>query len=372
MKKPKILFIHNTAMWYRIPFFKQLAQKYDIHLVFTHFDVISSIYNSSNSHNIKGLEDVKYTILENDKKGNAKNLKNILKEDYDIIVGGSWDSIPELKETLKISRYAKKHNIPFIIWREDWDWRRPNSLKQKTLNQIIKHLTHKADMILVPGSIHEKYFQKLGVKPENITIMPNVSNIEGYNDKIQKTNTTKTILYVGRLIKRKGVVYLLKAYNKLRKKHENTKLIIIGEGEEEKYLKNYTSIHKIPDVTFTGKIPNNELKNYYQKANITVVPSIDEQMADPWVFILNEAMYYSTPIIATDAVGAAYDMIDGNGYMVKQRNSEKLYEAMDKIISDEKLEDEMSKRSKEIIDKKYQYKNMTDAFNKAVNKVLKN
>ncbi|WP_304123439.1 glycosyltransferase family 4 protein [Methanosphaera cuniculi] len=370
-EKLKILFIHNTAMWYRIPFFKQLALDYDLHLVFTHFDVISSIYNSTSSRNIKGLEDVNYTILENDKKGNAQNLDKILKDDYDVIIGGSWDSIAELKETIKISRYAHKHNIPFIIWREDWDWKRPNNIKQKILDKTIKHLTQKADQILVPGSIHKQYFQKLGVKPENITIMPNVSNIKGYNPDITQNTDVKTILYVGRLIKRKGVIYLIKAFKKLHEKHENVKLIIVGEGDEEKTLKKYIKDHQIPDITFTGKIPNNQLKDYYQMANLVVVPSTDDEMGDPWVFILNEAMYYSNPVIATDAVGAAYDMIEDNGYMVKQRNPDELYIKMDEIISNPEIEESMSKKSKEIIDKKYQYKNMINAFNDAVKKVKK-
>ena len=65
MEKTKILFTHNTAMWYRLPFFKQLAKIYDLDLVFTHINVISDVYESDISSKIKGLEDVDYTILDN-------------------------------------------------------------------------------------------------------------------------------------------------------------------------------------------------------------------------------------------------------------------------------------------------------------------
>ena len=57
--------------------------------------------------------------------------------------------------------------------------------------------------------------------------------------------------------------------------------------------------------------------------------------------------------------------------MVKQRNPDELYIKMDEIISNPKIEESMSKKSKEIIDKKYQYKNMTNAFDNAIKKVKK-
>ena len=49
MEKTKILFTHNTAMWYRLPFFKQLAKIYDLDLVFTHINVMaySERYNNN-------------------------------------------------------------------------------------------------------------------------------------------------------------------------------------------------------------------------------------------------------------------------------------------------------------------------------------
>ncbi|MCI5867706.1 MAG: glycosyltransferase family 4 protein [Methanosphaera sp.] len=366
--KTKILFMHNTAMWYRIPFFQKIADMYDLDLVFTHFDVISSIYNESSDHKIKGLEDVNYEII------NEKHKQTIAKKamgDYDVIVAGSWDTLGELIETIIVFTISKLRRKPMLIWREDWDWKKNDNIKEKLLTCIIKFLTRNCSGMIVPGSIHKEYFLKLGVKDENIQIMPNVSNIKGCDENITKSKTHKKIVYVGRLIKRKGVIYLIKAYKQLRCELDDIELIIIGEGDEEKSLKEYIKQNNICDVTFTGKIDNQDLKEYYRDANVVVIPSIDEGMGDPWVFVLNEAMYYSTPVVATDVVGAAYDMIDNNGYIVKQRNSKELHDAIYKIITDNNLEEAMSKRSKEIINTKFQYTNMTDAFKCAVDKVIK-
>lgn len=369
VKVMKILFTHNTAMWYRLPFFRQLSRIYDLDLVFTHINVIESIYDEEVSNQIKGLEGVNYTILPNF-HGFARGLFSKAKNRYDVTIGGSWDTLQELIETILLFTITKVKREPFIIWREDWDWEKEDSIKEKMLNIIIKYLCNHSDAILVPGTLHKEYFQnKLEVPEDKIHIMPNVSNITGNADLKKKKHPTKKILYVGRLIKRKGVIYLLEAYNKLD--INNTELIIVGSGDEEEKLKGYVRDNNMKNVHFTGKINNKELERYYNESNLVVVPSINEGMGDPWVFVLNEAMYYYNPIIATTAVGAACDMIKGNGFIVPEKNSDALKEAIERVLTDDILEDEMCIKSRKIIDTQFQYENMVNSFNNCVKKSKK-
>ncbi|WP_069592022.1 glycosyltransferase family 4 protein [Methanosphaera sp. WGK6] len=368
-KKTKILFTHNTAMWYRIPFFKKLAEIYDLNLVFTHIDVIQDIYDNKIDKKIKGLEEVNYTTL-NNKHGFAKGLIKKACTNNDFVIGGSWDTIQELIESIILFSITKIKQEKFIIWREDWDWEKENNLKEKILNCIIKYLTNHADAIIVPGTLHKQYFHnKLGVSEDKIHIMPNVSNISGIDENIKKSTNNKKILYVGRLIPRKGIKYLLEAYSNLKKEVDNIQLLIIGSGPEENSLKEYVKENNIKNVEFLGQIKNNELKEYYQRSNLVVIPSINKGMGDPWVFVLNEAMYYGNPVIATTAVGAAPDMIKNNGFIVPEKDSDTLFKAMRKIITDNDLEEKMSQESKNIIKKEFQYTNMINAFIKTINSI---
>ena len=367
--KTKILFTHNTAMWYRLPFFKKVSEIYDLDLVFTHINVIKDIYDNNINNEIEGLEGVNYTILPNT-HGFCKGLFKKARGNYDVVVGGSWDTAQELIETIMLHLMTRIKNKPFIIWREDWDWKRENTFKEKILNRVIKYITTHSDAILVPGTLHKEYFTKLGVLPDNIHIMPNVSNISGYDENIKRSHDNKKILYVGRLIPRKGVDYLIKAYSKLKRQINNIELIIIGSGPEEDTLKEYVRDNNIDNVTFTGKIDNNKLKSYYQQSNLVIIPSINEGMGDPWVFVLNEAMYYGNPVIATTAVGAAPDMIKDNGFIVPERNSDELYSAMYQIISDDTTEEIMGKNSRIIIENKFQYSNMVNAFTETIESVI--
>jgi hypothetical protein len=54
----EILFVHNTAMWYRRPFFKRLSENYDVKFVFTHIQVCKDVYGMKISEEIEGLEGV--------------------------------------------------------------------------------------------------------------------------------------------------------------------------------------------------------------------------------------------------------------------------------------------------------------------------
>lgn len=356
-------------MWYRLPFFKELSNIYDMDLVFTHINVMQDVYDENVENKIEGLDEVNYVTLKNT-FGFARGLLSKSFHHYDLTVGGSWDTPQELIESIFLYAITRIKRESFVIWREDWDWEREDTFKEKVLTTIIRYLSNHADAILVPGTLHKEYFHnKLKVPNNRIHIMPNVSNINGNADIRKKEHETKKILYVGRLIERKGVKYLLESYQNL--KLDNSELIIVGSGPQENELKKYVKDNSIKNVTFTGKIDNEKLEEYYNTSNLVVIPSINKGMGDPWVFVLNEAMYYYNPIIATSAVGAAPDMIKGNGFIVNEKDSAALTEAISNILKDENLQKQMCLKSKEIIDNEFQYSNMIDSFNECVKKVKK-
>ncbi len=132
-------------------------------------------------------------------------------------------------------------------------------------------------------------------------------------------------------------------------------------------------LHIDRDVYFLGHVDNDLLKNYYGPSDLCVVPSITHEMVDAWAFVVNEAMYYGNPVIATDAVGSAVDMIqDGkNGFIVPERDSTALYNSMKLILSQDELREKMGKSSKEIVETNFSYKNMVEGFQKAINFVKK-
>ncbi len=380
LKSLKILFVHHTAMWYRKPFFRKLSKIYNVKFLFTNVEGYNKTYDTDLSQRIEGMDEVNYEVVKN-YFGIALGAVKETMGEYDIFVGGSWDTPTDLIETLLYVIIVKVRRKHFILWREDWDWD-VKSLKRSFVKFMAGFIGRNADAILVPGSKHREFFTSLGVSSDNIFIMPNVSNIE-LNDKDfqnkeilrKKLNlkNKKVILYVGRLIDLKGVDYLIKAFHKLRKNHEEVVLLVVGEGPEKSKLELLAGELGINNnVIFTGNVSNNLLGGYYLLSNVFVLPSITTYFADACPLVVNEAMYFAKPVITSDAVGTTFMIQDGkNGYVVPERDADSLCNAMCKIISDPDLEEKMGKESKKLIEKGFRYENMVDGFENALKHVMK-
>jgi len=374
--KTKILFVHHTAMWFRRPFFRALSKIYDVEFIFTHVESYNKTYNIQLSQVIPGMDGVNYKVI-NKNWGLPWEAIRRAMGDYDIFLGGSWDTLNDVIETLLYFIIVKFKRRPFILWREDWDWN-VQSTKRSLVKILAGFLSRRTDAILVPGSKHREFFTKLGVSSEKIFIMPNVSNLtlkdDDYNNLIKireemGLKNEKVILFVGRLINLKGVQFLLKAFSKLRQRMENVILIIVGNGSCHEELENLSRKLQVNDkVYFRGNVDNELLGAYYLLCNVFVLPSITTHHADACPLVVNEAMYFSKPVITSDAVGTTFMIKNGrNGYVVPERNPEGLCNALYKILSDSELEKRMGEASKIIINEGFTYQNMIAGFNQAVN-----
>jgi phosphatidylinositol alpha-mannosyltransferase len=184
-----------------------------------------------------------------------------------------------------------------------------------------------AEYTIIPNGIDTHHFNS-GVKP-----------IEGFNDG--KLN----ILFVGRLEKRKGFNYLLEAYRLIKPEVPDCRLIQVGPGVllRKKYEKRVNQ-YALKDVHFTGYATYTDLPRYYNTADIVCFPNTGWESQG---IVLLEAMSTGKPIVASAIDGFTSVLTDGvEGIAVPPRNSEKLAEAILKLIRDEKLRREMGSRGK--------------------------
>jgi len=151
------------------------------------------------------------------------------------------------------------------------------------------------------------------------------------------------IICVCRLIKRKGVQYLLEAMSQLKGKQD--RLTVVGKGDYENDLKELSKSLGIEDrVKFVGYVPNDELYKWYGKADIFVSPSLAESFGMTFL----EAMASGLPIVGTKVGGIPEVVIDGeNGFLVKPKNSYQLKLMIEKLMMDLKLRNKMGEKSRQ-------------------------
>lgn len=181
----------------------------------------------------------------------------------------------------------------------------------------------------VPGDYH---IIPNGVDAENFS--PEVAPIEEFTDGKQN------IVFVGRLERRKGLKYLLKAYQKVKQEIPDSRLIVVGPGDRaRRKYEQWTKRKALADVVFVGYIPYAELPSYYQTAKVFCSPAIGRES---FGIVLLEAMILGKPIVATNIEGYAGVVTHGKeGLLVPPKNSEALAQALISLLKDEKLREQL-------------------------------
>ena len=165
-------------------------------------------------------------------------------------------------------------------------------------------------------------------------------------------------MFVGRLVEKKGVQYLLEAVKLLERKLYQ-KLWIIGDGPDRQILMKKTKTLSLTDkVLFKGGIPYEKLRHFYNRSACIVVPSVDTQSGDregfPTVYL--DAMACGCPIVTTRIPGIE-NMIDDlkNGLVVEQKNAQALARAIEQILVNSTLRDRLTKNGLERVSKYYSW-----------------
>jgi len=166
---------------------------------------------------------------------------------------------------------------------------------------------------------------------------PEVSVIDRFVDG--KLN----ILFVGRLEQRKGLDYLLKAYELVKKEIPNCRLLVVGPGTRlrRKYEKQVKR-RGLEDVHFIGYVKSEELPRYYKTADVFCAPALGHES---FGIVLLEAMAVGTPVVASNIEGYASVLSHGTeGLLVPPRDIEALASSLISLLKNKQLRKQMGLR----------------------------
>ena len=157
---------------------------------------------------------------------------------------------------------------------------------------------------------------------------PDVAPIEQFCDG--KIN----ILFVGRLEKRKGLPYLLKAYKRVKQAVPNCRLIVVGPGSRvRKKYERQVRHSSLEDVIFIGYASYDELPRYYKTAHVFCSPATGRES---FGIVLLEAMATGKPVVASNIEGYASVITDGaDGLLVPPKDEGALAQALISLATDE-------------------------------------
>ena len=176
-----------------------------------------------------------------------------------------------------------------------------------------------ADRIFVPSSFVKESLLSAGIAPEKITVIPYGSPINYFQPQA-KTDRTFRAIFIGRLSPRKGVHYLLQAWQEL--KLSEAELLFVGSNWfPDGWLDRYCD-----DFSHIPSVPHNTLNQYYSSGDVLVLPSLVEGLS----LVQLEAMACGIPIITTYNAGGTDIITDGvEGFIIPIRDVEALKEKLE-------------------------------------------
>jgi len=369
----KIAFVHPAFIDYRSELFEKLNKRYDIRFIFTDQD--------------RGQEGAKEDHLRIPHKWNHKIVRS------DKLMISSRPFITYLKLMIELLRgkydvlltstkwyacfcVAKIRRKKFILWTEYWHWT-ANNFIEKLLNSFTLFIAKHADAIIATGTKSYKAHLSVGIPSKKIFTYPQCAidysktSTKDLREELGLENK-KIVLYLGRIVQRKGLDYLIKAFALLEKEIDNVFLLIVGDGPFIKECKDLAKKLNIKNIHFMGYIDPIYKASCYKACDVFVLPAIFiGSDYEPWGLVINEAMAFGKSIVATDAVGAVDDLVkDGyNGYVVKNKNIQELYEALHKILLNSDLAKVMGENSRKIFEEKNDYGKMFEAFKETIDYV---
>ncbi|MCK5021732.1 MAG: glycosyltransferase family 4 protein [Candidatus Pacebacteria bacterium] len=184
-------------------------------------------------------------------------------------------------------------------------------------------------------------------------IRPNISDKKCFSgDKIK--NDDLIIGTISELTKNKGLKYAIDGFEDIAEKNDKVKFIVIGEGEERKYLEKEIKEEGLENKVFlVGEIK--DAQRYLKAFDIFLLSSIKEGLP----FVLLEAGLAKLPVIATK-VGGVPEIIEDkkSGILIEAKEDDDIEDALEVLIKDEKKRVEYGEELYKVIEEKFTFKRM--------------
>lgn len=272
-----------------------------------------------------------------------------------------------------IARFlARKNNIPFIVTSHGGDL---YGLQGRHLTQIKKCVAESTTAMTVVSSAMTTYLTEQNIHPKILKVIP--MGIDFKNRFSVKSNIQRhsyEILFVGRLVPKKGLCFLLEAISLLTNKYPKLSLKIVGFGPEEKNLKLLVKQLKLEKyVHFPGALSQDQLPQFYQSATVFVAPFIRADNGDQegLPVALMEAIGCACPIVAGQVAGLE-DLFgdDLQQATVNPRNIESLASAIADVFANPKEAQERSERIRLRTISFIDWENVSQRYAKLINSCL--
>jgi len=353
--KPRLLYVTNRYRTYDVMMYDMFATEFDLRVIW----IGPSPDNEPLPPRLRErfpywlVSDSRAILTPRDVRRNLRLFWLTVREgrDRDLIVTSTSDSW----KARVVFAGARACGVPIALRKEKWRDR----IKQPTgargvywraQLRVTDYMERTAAAMLVGGQMQERYLLDRGLPQQQLVTFRNLHpDFAAYPSDRAEVERLRRIkggrvgfLYLGRIIPRKGLAPLLRAFRRLG---DGAVLFVVGapiqvdDGRGTVSSTYFDECRSIagddPRIVFMPAVPPDRVQDVFAAADVFVHPHVAEvdgvDVHEGWGSVITESASMSKPIITTDRVASAYDIIDNgrNGFRVPTENLEdELYKAM--------------------------------------------
>jgi glycosyltransferase involved in cell wall biosynthesis len=275
----------------------------------------------------------------------------------DVVINAGWMSLTNWHAFVA----CRRRGIPHVLWAgstaNEPSWQR--SATRPAVRYLVRH----SDAWATYGSASASYLASLGAAPDRIVPAYHCIDNARFVELLARTQPRvaatraelelgdgRVILFVGRMLERKGGDDLIAATAELQRERSDVNLLFVGDGPmRARWQARAADCLRVGSFQFVGSRPLEELPLYYQLADVFVLPSLEEV----WGLVVNEAELAGLPVVVSERCGAAADLVEPgvNGQRVHPGDVPALTAALREILRDETARRKMGSESRRIVER---------------------
>lgn len=233
--------------------------------------------------------------------------------------------------------------------------------------------------MIVPSLFLKNYYQSY-LPQADIAIVPNGIDLESYQSDYEAVTKAdlnisaneKVIFYAGRIVPDKGVLLLMQAFEKLLEKHDEIKLVVIGDYNEESKIDGGAYQRDVREIAerlkekciMLGSIPPEKMHFYYPLSDVVVIPS---QFKEPFCMVAIEAMGAARPVLVSTR-GGMIEFVKENstGYHLREpMTATSIAQDIENVLSNAAIED-IAKQGQNYVHAHFSWEGVTQRFEEVI------
>lgn len=276
---------------------------------------------------------------------------------YDVLINAGWMSISNWHAFVDCRRRGRGH----VLWAGST--RNEPSIQRTLTAPLVRYMVRHSDAYVSYGSASSAYLRDLGARASHVVAGYHCIDNQRFLSLCERVRPTiaaeraaleltgrKVVLFVGRMLERKGGDHLIDACARLCAKRHDVALLMVGDGPLRSAWEARAARALPKDAyRFVGNQPLERLPLFYQLADVFVLPSLEEV----WGLVLNEAELAGLPVVASDRCGATADLVeDGvNGYRFPAGDVAALVAALRHVLGDDDGARAMGRESRRVVER---------------------